>query len=83
MLGLTGDLGRSLAEFIISRGARHVILSSRTPKPDEKWTERQQNIYEATVIFIAVSVVKMTIEQLQGVLRPKIDGSLHPESLLD
>ncbi|KAG5655084.1 hypothetical protein KAF25_000207 [Fusarium avenaceum] len=118
MLGLTGDLGRSLAEFMISRGARHVVLSSRTPKPDDRWTERQQNIYGATVVYIAVdltsldsvqqaykqisttmpplagvangalvlsdsSVAKMTIEQLQAVLRPKVDGTLHLESVLD
>lgn len=36
VLGMTGDLGRSLAEFMISRGARHVVLSSRTPKPDDR-----------------------------------------------
>jgi hypothetical protein len=54
MLGLTGDLGRSLAEFMISRRARHVVLSSRTPKPDKRWIERQQHIYGATVVYIAV-----------------------------
>jgi hypothetical protein len=54
MLGLTGDLGRSLADFMISRGARHVVLSSRTPKPDKRWIERQQHIYGATVVYIAV-----------------------------
>ncbi|CZS79166.1 unnamed protein product [Fusarium graminearum] len=118
MLGLTGDLGRSLAEFMISRGARHVVLSSRTPQPDEMWVERQQKKYGATVVYIAVdltsldsvqkahkqivksmpplagvangalvlkdsSVAKMTIEQLQAVLRPKVDGTLHLQSVVD
>ncbi|UZP36441.1 hypothetical protein NXS19_004257 [Fusarium pseudograminearum] len=118
MLGLTGDLGRSLAEFMISRGARHVVLSSRTPQPDEMWVERQQKKYGATVVYIAVdltsldsvqkahgqivtsmpplagvangalvlkdsSVAKMTIDQLQAVLRPKVDGTLHLQSVVD
>ncbi|KAM0338450.1 hypothetical protein ACHAPU_011327 [Fusarium lateritium] len=108
----------SLAEFMISRGASHVVLSSRTPKPDEKWVDRQQQKYGAAVAYIAVdltslgsvqqsheqisttmpplagvangalvfsdtSVAKMTIDQLQAVLRPKVDGTLHLDSVLN
>jgi SAM-dependent methyltransferase len=39
LAGLSGDLGRSLADFIITHGAKHVVLSSRTPKIDEDWVQ--------------------------------------------
>ncbi|KAJ3522977.1 hypothetical protein NM208_g12635 [Fusarium decemcellulare] len=117
MLGLTGDLGRSLAEFMIQHGARNVVLSSRSPKPEEKWVQRQKNMHGATVVYVAAdltsldsvrqafeqisstlpplagvangalvlndsSVATMTLEQLQAVLRPKVDGTLNLEHVL-
>lgn len=37
LVGLAGDLGRSIACFMVERGARHVVLSSRSPKIDQRW----------------------------------------------
>lgn len=39
LAGLSGDLGRSLAEFMASYGARHIVLSSRAPKIDQDWVQ--------------------------------------------
>lgn len=39
LAGLSGDLGRSLADFMASHGAKHVVLSSRAPKVDETWVQ--------------------------------------------
>ncbi|KAG2026219.1 hypothetical protein GB937_001726 [Aspergillus fischeri] len=39
LLGLAGDLGRSLCDFMVTRGARHVVLSSRNPVADTQWVE--------------------------------------------
>lgn len=39
LVGLAGDLGRSIARFMIERGARHVVLSSRSPKIDQRWID--------------------------------------------
>ncbi|KAI5274298.1 hypothetical protein E4T47_02663 [Aureobasidium subglaciale] len=39
LVGLSGDLGRSIARYMIEGGARHVVLSSRSPKIDQKWIE--------------------------------------------
>lgn len=36
-LGGAGGLGSSLAEWMISQGARHIILTSRNPKADPEW----------------------------------------------
>ncbi|OBT71831.1 Hybrid PKS-NRPS [Pseudogymnoascus sp. 05NY08] len=39
LVGLSGDLGRSIARFMIEGGARHIVLSSRSPKIDPQWIE--------------------------------------------
>jgi hypothetical protein len=39
LIGLAGDLGRSIARFMVERGARHVVLSSRSPKIDQRWID--------------------------------------------
>ena len=35
--GLTSDLGTSLCDWFVSRGARNVVLTSRNPKIDGRW----------------------------------------------
>ncbi|KAM7200662.1 acyl transferase/acyl hydrolase/lysophospholipase [Naviculisporaceae sp. PSN 640] len=37
LAGLTSDLGLSLAEWMASRGARNIALSSRNPNIDKSW----------------------------------------------
>ncbi|KAM5462795.1 putative Hybrid PKS-NRPS biosynthetic cluster [Microsporum audouinii] len=37
LVGLTGDLGLSLCQWMIRLGAKYVVLSSRNPKVDKKW----------------------------------------------
>lgn len=39
LLGLAGDLGRSLCDFMVTCGARHVVLSSRKPVVDGQWVQ--------------------------------------------
>jgi len=39
LAGLSGDLGRSITDFMIVHGARHVALSSRRPYFDEPWVQ--------------------------------------------
>ncbi|OQE31496.1 hypothetical protein PENSTE_c001G10122 [Penicillium steckii] len=39
LVGLAGDLGRSIARFMIEGGARHIVLSSRSPKIETQWIE--------------------------------------------
>ena len=39
LVGLAGDLGRSIARFMVERGARYVVLSSRSPKIDQRWID--------------------------------------------
>ena len=39
LIGLTGDMGRSIARFMIEHGARYIVLSSRAPKVDQRWID--------------------------------------------
>ena len=37
LLGLSGQLGRSLAIFMAHHGAKHIVLTSRKPTVEDKW----------------------------------------------
>ncbi|KAL7934338.1 putative polyketide synthase [Trichoderma chlorosporum] len=39
LVGLAGDLGRSIARWMVLHGARHVVLSSRYPRIDQQWID--------------------------------------------
>lgn len=39
LVGLTGDLGRSICRWMIEHGACHVVLSSRKPKIEKRWID--------------------------------------------
>ena len=43
LFGLTSDLAQSLCDWMASRGARNIVLTSRTPKVDSKWVELMKN----------------------------------------
>lgn len=39
LVGMTGDLGRLICHWMITRGARSVVLTSRSPHVDPLWLE--------------------------------------------
>lgn len=39
LVGLTGELGQSLAQWMVQRGARYIVLTSRRPKVDPQFIE--------------------------------------------
>lgn len=44
LVGLTGDLGRSLCRWMILHGAKHVVLTSRNPSVDPKWIAHVEHL---------------------------------------
>ena len=44
LVGMTGDLGRSVCQWMIGRGARHVVLTSRKPKVEGWWIEEMARL---------------------------------------
>jgi SAM-dependent methyltransferase len=39
LAGLSGSLGRSLADFLAAHNAKYIIISSRKPKVDQEWVD--------------------------------------------
>ncbi|KAK8016704.1 hybrid NRPS/PKS enzyme [Apiospora rasikravindrae] len=115
MLGLTGQIGQSLCEWMIQNGAGTVILTSRNPKVDPLWLESVQKSGSTVKVFsldvtnksAIESLVKeikatcapiagvangamvlqdclfskMTVDVMQKVLGPKIDGSRYLDEI--
>ena len=52
LFGLTGGLGLSLCEWMVHRGAKHLVVTSRSPKVDAKWLEKLAS-FGATVKIMA------------------------------
>ncbi|KAI8627214.1 beta-ketoacyl synthase domain-containing protein [Xylariaceae sp. FL1651] len=44
LVGLTGDLGRSICRWMLGHGARHVVLSSRRPQVEPRWVEEMAEL---------------------------------------
>lgn len=44
LVGLAGDLGRSLCLWMIKHGARYVVLTSRNPRVDPRWIGDMANL---------------------------------------
>lgn len=42
LVGLVGGLGMSLCEWMVERGARHFVMSSRTPEISKDWLEEMR-----------------------------------------
>jgi NAD(P)-dependent dehydrogenase (short-subunit alcohol dehydrogenase family) len=53
LVGMTGDLGRSVCQWLITRGARWVVLTSRCPKIDPRWVKEMASL-GAHVIVMAM-----------------------------
>lgn len=46
LAGLGGSLGRALARWMVTRGARHIVLSSRRPEAlDARWADELKESY--------------------------------------
>lgn len=43
LFGLTSDLGLSIVEWLVAHGARHVALTSRSPKIEEAWSQLMED----------------------------------------
>lgn len=122
LAGLGGDLGRSLADFMLAHGAANVVISSRTPLVDEKWVAWHEGrgskiayhacdltnfdqakqvrddiqktmppiagVANGAMVLRDVVVAQMTFEQLDTVLRSKVQSTLNlnrlfPYNVLD
>ena len=64
LFGLSGEIGVSLATYLIDNGARYVVLTSRNPKISDAWVE-EQRLRGATVKAFSNDItIKADIESL-------------------
>lgn len=61
MVGMTGELGLSLAGWMIDNGARHIVLTSRSASVDASW------LNEIAVLGAIVKVYQMDVSDKESV----------------
>ncbi|KAG6365497.1 hypothetical protein INS49_007108 [Diaporthe citri] len=78
LVGMTGELGQSLSRFMVSRGARHIVLASRNPQTGQKWIGnlRKSGVDICTVrmdvtdpqqVHNTVTTIRKTMPKVAGV----------------
>ncbi|KAH8896247.1 PKS-NRPS hybrid [Thozetella sp. PMI_491] len=77
LFGLTSDLGLSIAEWLVAHGARHVALTSRSPKIDEAWLPLMQNAGVEMKVFASDITSEEALREVVAEIRntmPPIGG---------
>ncbi|KAL9121258.1 MAG: hypothetical protein Q9187_002183 [Circinaria calcarea] len=72
LFGLTSDLGLSLCDWMVSRGARNLVLTSRNPKIDSRWLKQIQaagvsDITDQAAVEAVVSEIRRTFPPIAGI----------------
>ncbi|KAH7350679.1 hypothetical protein BKA65DRAFT_243259 [Rhexocercosporidium sp. MPI-PUGE-AT-0058] len=55
LVGLAGDLGQSLCDWMVDHGARYFVLMSRTKRVEENWI-RKHKANDVTILFLVGDV---------------------------
>ncbi|KAK4171885.1 putative dual specificity polyketide synthase [Triangularia setosa] len=77
LLGLSGQIGQSVAEWMVKNGAGCVCLTSRSPKIDPKWLEEVQSTGAIVKIYAMDVTEKSSLEKVVADIRfncPPIAG---------
>ncbi|KAH0594700.1 Polyketide synthase [Metarhizium humberi] len=74
LVGLAGDLGRSICDFMVAQGARYIVLSSRNPEVNHEWV-KDHAARGATVVYIAADItsensLRASYDQIRANLPP-------------
>ncbi|KAB8230052.1 uncharacterized protein BDW43DRAFT_170617 [Aspergillus alliaceus] len=86
-VGMAGELGQSLAGWIIAHGARFVVLSSRCPKVNPRFVDEMETRYGAVVKVVSLDIT--SLESLQSIrvsmtaVLPPIAGIVNGAMVLD
>lgn len=85
LVGLTGSLGLSLCQWMISRGARHIALSSRYPKVDSAWLAHFHSLGATVKVLIGDVTDYQSVESTLGSITasmPTVAGVCHGAMVL-
>jgi hybrid polyketide synthase/nonribosomal peptide synthetase ACE1 len=85
LVGLTSDLGLSLCQWMISRGATHIVLSSRNPSIDNRWLAHFKSLGAVVTVICCditdYSSVQVTHDKIKASVGP-IAGVCHGAMVL-
>ncbi|KAH6869498.1 polyketide synthetase [Thelonectria olida] len=86
LFGLTSDLAQSICDWMVTRGARNIILTSRNPKIDAKWIKLLKEAGVRVEAFSNDITNKVALVSLVNHIRqsfPPIAGIAHGAMVLD
>lgn len=85
--GMAGELGQSLAEWMIKHGARYIVLTSRTPKVNPYFIEDMEKRYGAVVKAMSLDVTsRQSLESVLDIIKatlPRISGVVNGAMVLE
>lgn len=76
LVGMSGELGQSLAGWMMAHGARHIVLTSRNPKSNHKFMADMSRRYPGAIVKIMSADV--TSRESLGSLHDTIMATLPP-----
>ena len=86
LVGLSGQIGRSLCEWMVSNGAGCVCLTSRRPKIEERWVESFRETGATVKVFAMDVLDKSSLERVVKDIRmtcPPIAGVANGAMVLE
>lgn len=86
-VGMAGELGQSLAEWMIKHGARNVVLTSRTPKVNPRFVGDMEKRYGAVIKAMSLDVTsRQSLEKVLNAITatlPPISGIVNGAMVLE
>ncbi|POS79314.1 polyketide synthase/peptide synthetase [Diaporthe helianthi] len=78
LFGLTSDLGQSLCDWMLQQGARHLAMTSRSPKVDPRWLQAKEkagveirvfanDITDETALRSVVDEIRSSMPPIAGI----------------
>ncbi|KXH56087.1 polyketide synthase/peptide synthetase [Colletotrichum salicis] len=86
LFGLTSDLAQSICDWMVTHGARNIVLTSRNPKIDAKWEKLLTEAGVRVEVFSNDITDKEALVSLVRQIRrsfPPIAGIAHDAMVLD
>jgi len=86
-VGMAGELGQSLAGWMIVHGARFVVLTSRTPKVNTKFVDDMKTQYGAVVEAMSLDITSrkslLSVHNAITTTLPPIGGVINGAMILE
>ena len=82
LAGLTGTMGRSLCEWMISQGANSIVLTSRSPVVDQRWLDKQKaTVWIRPLDVCDLGALQNLVQEIESKL-PRIAGVVNGAMVL-